>query len=207
MEHRKSSKVSIQISAGVFLMLAGMLLLIPVQWVLAVVIAAIVHESCHAIAIELLGGNVKVIHIGCRGVVMETDPLTYPREGICAFAGPIGSFALLLLVHWFPRTAICGAIHGLFNLIPLLPLDGGRVLRALIYQILSPPVARKVFRILHRCVWICVCLGCVMLFSKGGIVLLFLGILLLHRILTENPLAKKPFWRYNRRNIDNEVRL
>ena len=54
------------------------------------------------------------------------------REAICALAGPLGSFSLLLISEYFPEAAVCGLIQGAYNLIPVYPLDGGRLMRCLL---------------------------------------------------------------------------
>lgn len=201
------SGMKIQVSAGALVFLAALLLIMPLQWVGAVLLAAVVHECCHVIAIFVFGGFIDRITICGRGVVMETQPMTGIREFICALAGPLGSLLLLSFAPRLPRTAICGLIHGIYNLIPLFPMDGGRMLRSLLYSMLSPPLAQKIFLWTQRGITLLTLLGCIILTVRLGVLPLILGFLILQSHLRENPLAKKPFWRYNRSTIDKEVRL
>ncbi len=200
-------RLEFQISAGVLIFCAALVLILPLQWVGAVILAAVVHELCHATAICFLGGSIESISIGSRGIVMRTQPMSGTREIICALAGPLGSLCLLLFVRWLPRTAVCGLFHGLYNLLPLLPMDGGRVLRGIIFGLLKPPRAEKLFRWIQRGVRLLLGICCLVLLSRAGVFAVILGILLLCNIRRENPLAKIPFWRYNRCTIDKEVRL
>lgn len=200
-------KLEFQISAGALIFLAALVLLLPLQWVGAGILAVVVHELCHAAAICLLGGSIESVTIGSRGIVMETQPMSGVREIVCAFAGPLGSLCLLLFVRWLPRTAVCGLFHGLYNLIPLLPMDGGRVLRGILFGLLTPPKAEKLFRWIQRGVGFLIGICCLVLISKAGVFAVVLGILILRNASGENPLAKIPFWRYNRHTIDKEVRL
>ena len=192
-----------RVSGGAFVFLAALVLILPLQWVAAVILAAAVHEFCHGFMVCLLGGRIECITIGSRGIMMKTQPMSGVREIICALAGPLGSFALLLAVKWCPRTAICGLVHGLYNLLPLLPMDGGRILRGVLFTLLTPPLAAKIFQWSQRIVYFLIGICCLILISRAGIFAILLGILLLRN----NTLAKRAFWRYNRGNIDSEVRL
>ena len=60
---------------------------------------------------------------------MELGCLSPVRELLAAAAGPVGSLSLMLMGRFFPRLALCGLVQGLFNLLPIYPLDGGRILR------------------------------------------------------------------------------
>lgn len=199
--------LSIQISAGALIFLAILLLMLPLQWVIVVLFAALFHEICHAAAILLCGGSIDRIAVSSRGAVIETVPMSTAKDVVCALAGPVGSFLLMLFAKWMPRIAICGAIHGFYNLIPLLPLDGGRVLRGLVYTAFSPTVAQRVFLWSQRIVAFLLIIGCVMLSLRVGLVAVLLLILLFWRRWRENTLAKNAFWRYNRRSTTKGVRL
>ena len=95
-------------------------------------LAAFIHECAHYLSIRLLGGQVYGVTLGGNGALMETAPLTPCREAICVLAGPLGSLSLLLMARHFPEAAVCGLVQGAYNLIPIYPLDGGRILRCLL---------------------------------------------------------------------------
>lgn len=122
---------------------AVLVLMLPLDWLLAALGAAAFHEVCHMIAISFLGGRVMEIRVGIGGAVMETELSGKARELLCALAGPVGSFFLIFACHLFPKLAICGGIQGMFNLLPVYPLDGGRALRCGL-ELLWPEKAGKV---------------------------------------------------------------
>lgn len=109
--------------------LALTLLVLPLPWVAAAVLAAAVHELCHYLAIAALGGQVGRIAVGSGGAAMELGCLSPVRELLAAAAGPVGGLSLMLMGRFFPRLALCGLVQGLFNLLLIYPLDGGRILR------------------------------------------------------------------------------
>ena len=113
-----------------WLVLGLYLLLLPFQWVVAMIIAAAVHEMGHCVALYLLGEPVLGITVGPFGARIETFPLAPRAEMISALAGPGFGLMLCLLWKWIPIVAVFAFFQSVFNLLPLWPMDGGRVLQA-----------------------------------------------------------------------------
>lgn len=122
-------RTSVKVDSSACFLGALLLLTLPLKWVLAAVFAAGFHEFCHILVIKLLGGDILEVRIGIGGAVIETEPMCHGKELACAIAGPAGSLLLLLFCRWIPRTALCAGMQAIFNLLPLFPLDGGRILR------------------------------------------------------------------------------
>ena len=122
----------LRISPFAFITVAFCLLTVPASWIIGAAAAALCHELSHLLMIHFTGGQVVAVFIGALGARIETIPMTQGREALCAAAGPTGSFLLTFMIPFFPEAAICAAIQGLYNLIPVYPLDGGRILRAVL---------------------------------------------------------------------------
>lgn len=104
----------------------------------------LIHELAHGFVAGRLGLKVKEIELYPFGGVARIEGLLElePAQEIkVALAGPLSNFLLLVLgyychwrFHWHdPYYALfqkANLTMGLFNLLPALPLDGGRVLRA-----------------------------------------------------------------------------
>lgn len=112
------------------------------------------HELAHSIVARSHGNEVKGIMLFLLGGVAQTsdEPKTAREEFWMAVAGPVSSFALALLFYilggvgraagWpVSVVAILGYLGfinlalGVFNLLPGYPLDGGRVLRSIIWDV------------------------------------------------------------------------
>jgi len=114
-------------------------------WAFAVgiVLLILIHESGHVVVARVLGLPVTLpVMIPFLGafVSMKQQPRTVAQESIMAIGGPVlGSIAAGLCYLGYLQTptsstgqllralAYFGFLINLFNLIPLTPLDGGRV--------------------------------------------------------------------------------
>lgn len=143
----------IHADAGIYIWLAALLLFLPFDWVVSAFTAALIHEICHIVTLLMLGGKIRKVRISVSGCVMEA---TSPGDfvSLCSIlAGPAGSIALLLFCRMAPKIAVSGLFHGVYNLLPLMPLDGGRALLLILNRI-CPLYADIVFLWVGR--FICV---------------------------------------------------
>lgn len=117
----------------------------------AAVLSALCHELGHLAALGLLGVRVERVRLTAFGAEIWADTryLSYPRELLCTLAGPAVN---LLLAAGFARLpggyAAAGAslLLGVFNLLPVPALDGGRALHLLISWAWGPLAADRVCR-------------------------------------------------------------
>ena len=114
-------------------------------WAFAVgfVLLLFVHELGHLIAIRLKGMNAGApVFIPFVGAViaLKDMPMDAKTEAEIGIGGPLlgslGAYACYLLGQWtgyelLTRLAYVGFFLNLFNLLPVLPLDGGRIMSAI----------------------------------------------------------------------------
>lgn len=169
----RSSHGNIQFSVSkiLYIYLALLLLIIPLRLIFAAVVSAIIHELFHIAAIRLMKIPIYSIHIGVRGAVIETQTMNERQELLCALSGPVGGLLLLLLVRWIPVIALTAAVQSLYNLLPLYPTDGGRVLQCSA-RLLWPVIASRIVYITEV-----ITLSVIVAFSVYGSVWLRLGII------------------------------
>ena len=125
----------IYIDTGFLVMFSFLLLSLPIRLVIAWVLAVGIHELGHFIALRLLRIRVYSVRISVFGAVMVTEPVSGWREGVCAIAGPVAGFCVLLVARWVPCTAVFAFVHSVYNLLPIPPLDGGRVAKSIIHTL------------------------------------------------------------------------
>ena len=135
----KLHKTYITFPAPVCILGCICLLIIPIQWFISCFIAIMFHELCHYAALSILGIHVNSVTVRINAVIMDTETMKPWQEIICTICGPLGSFLLFISIRYFPRLALCGLIHGLYNLMPIYPLDGGRIVKCLLHIILPDP--------------------------------------------------------------------
>lgn len=119
-------------------------------------LACVVHELGHVAAARCCGGRVERLSLTVVGAELSFSyraPLTYGRDSLVALAGPGANLLLGGLFYWQGRhlPAVLSLGLGVFNLLPILPLDGGRVLYGLLAERLDPDWADRLLTAFAGC--------------------------------------------------------
>ncbi|MFD5271690.1 site-2 protease family protein [Streptomyces sp. NPDC058335] len=130
--------------------------LVALFFAVAFYASVLVHELAHTIAALRFKLPVRRIQLQFFGGVseIEKEAETPGREFVLAFVGPLLSLVLAGLFYLAMQTVDPGTVPGvllaglmvsnlivaIFNLLPGLPLDGGRMLRAVVWKITGRPM-------------------------------------------------------------------
>ena len=120
---------SVRVEGGAWIVLGIGVLILPLRFLLGVILAATFHELGHLAAMYFAGVQIEGIIIHPFGVRIQSGPMEPGTEMICALAGPLAGAMTIFAWKWFPELAASGLVQTIFNLIPIYPLDGGRVAR------------------------------------------------------------------------------
>ena len=122
----------------------------------AIVAPVIVHELGHIVTLRLCGLPIRRFGADLRGLCIEYGGIATPGEHVlAALAGPVAGLAYAFAASWFGRrggnevltlSAGVSLLLSLFNLLPVLPLDGGRVFSILVCERLGSRRGEKLSR-------------------------------------------------------------
>lgn len=177
---------ALEMTGGFLLVMAWLNYISSIRFFMQALLAAVLHEGGHYIAVRVLGGTVSKIRLSAVGAQMQQEgTLSYGKEFISTAAGP----AVNLIVA-FAAAKVAGDEGFVFaglnlalfvlNMLPFAELDGGRCLFLLVTWWLGPAHSVKVCGWLE-CALSCglVCVGGYVLVAGGNITLLPVSIWLL----------------------------
>ncbi|HEX3388627.1 MAG TPA: site-2 protease family protein [Streptosporangiaceae bacterium] len=139
---------------------SGLRYVVAAGFVVLLWVSVLVHELSHSLVARGFGLPVRRIHLYPLGGFseIEQEPPTPGRELLVSAAGPLLSLVLAALgylvlvvshLRGLPDLLIqqlvwANLLVGIFNLLPGLPLDGGRMLRAGVWKATGRPVTATI---------------------------------------------------------------
>lgn len=121
--------VIICIDPEVYLAVPFIFLAIPINVFLSWLIAAIVHELGHIVFLFLFHGKISKIRITIGGAIIYGSDLCWGKNIVCTLAGPGIGVLPVFFIEYFPIIGLFSLMLTIYNLLPIYPLDGGRILR------------------------------------------------------------------------------
>jgi len=148
--------MSIALARGLTMLPAGEAYAFGAACALVLFASVVAHEFAHALVARRFGVRTSAITLFLFGGVatLEKEPSSPKADALVALAGPalssalaVAAFALLFAVDRFvpgrfgtalgylgTYVVLANAVLAVFNVIPAYPMDGGRVLRALLWR-------------------------------------------------------------------------
>lgn len=156
--------MKIEINLKIILVFILFLIFNNISTYVIFIIFILIHEISHMIAGIIVGGKPKRISLNPFGLSLEF--YSYGKEKFLYniffyLSGPLSNLLIAFLISnlekfnfyrneiIYTNLAIC-----FFNLIPILPLDGGKILKAVLKQIIGLENSTKFVIIFSKCILI-----------------------------------------------------
>ena len=169
----------VTISLALTLAAAFIYYVVSIETAIAIALPVAVHELAHIIALRFFGLKVKSVRAELTGLCIDYCGFAEPVAHIAAaFAGPAGGFiyayAASLIARetgcaWMELSAGISLLLSVFNLLPVLPLDGGRILLGLMAMLLGTQAGERITcRISFAITSVLLAAGAVLAFNQGS---------------------------------------
>ena len=168
----KRRRFSFEVRPGAAVLLAGLYFLLPLRWCARLALTVTAHELGHVAALILCGAEVCGLRMeGCGLALRCTPPEGALRTVMAALAGPAAGAGLFFILRGLGYAA-CAELSLLFscvNLLPVLPLDGGRILLGLMTMLLGARTGERIaYRISIAITVLLLIAGTVLAFNNGS---------------------------------------
>ena len=147
----KRRRFSLDIRPGAVALLAGLYFLLPLRWCARLALAVTVHELGHVAALVLCGTEIYGLRREACGLALRCAP---PEDAVrtvaAALAGPAAGAGLFCILRGlgYPEGADLSLLYACANLLPVLPLDGGRALQAAAAALAGEHAAERLLDVL-----------------------------------------------------------
>ena len=156
----KRRRFALDIRPGAVALLAGLYFLLPLRWCVRLALAVVVHELGHVAALVLCGAEVYGLRMEACGLALRCAP---------PLAGPAAGAGLFCILRGlgYPEGADLSLLYACANLLPVLPLDGGRVLEAVVAALAGARAAERLLDVLGLVLPVALMGLGVVLFARG----------------------------------------
>ena len=161
----KRRRFSLEIRPGAVALLAGLYFLLPLRWCARLALAAAVHELGHVAALVLCGAEIYGLRMEGCGLALRCAP----PEIAAALAGPAAGAGLFCILRGlgYPEGANLSLLYACVNLLPVLPLDGGRALHAAVTALAGERAAERTLDVLGLVLPVALMVLGLALFARG----------------------------------------
>ena len=166
----KRRRFSLEVRPGAVVLLSGLYFLLPLRWCARLALTVTVHELGHVAALILCGAQVCGLRMEGCGLVLRCTPTEGAlRTVTAALAGPAAGAGLFCILRGLGYIA-CAELSLLFscvNLLPVLPLDGGRALYAALAALEGERAAERTLDVLGLVLPVALMVLGLALFARG----------------------------------------
>ena len=169
----------VTISLALTLAAAFIYYVVSIETAIAIALPVAVHELAHIIALRSFGLKVNSVRVELTGLCIDYCGFAEPlAHAAAAFAGPTGGFiyayAASLIARetgcaWMELSAGISLLLSIFNLLPVLPLDGGRILLGLMTMLLGAQAGERItYRISFAITAVLLAAGTALALNRGS---------------------------------------
>lgn len=151
----KRRRFALDIRPGAVALLAGLYFLLPLRWCVRLALAVVVHELGHVAVLVLCGAEVYGLRMEACGLALRCAPP--PVRGCFGILRGLG----------YPEGADLSLLYACANLLPVLPLDGGRALEAVVAALAGARAAERLLDVLGLVLPVALMGFGVVLFARG----------------------------------------
>lgn len=192
-------KDRIKISAGAIVLGAAIYFLLDLETTLALLVPIVIHELGHLTVMQALRLSAHAMRVTVKGLQLEYGGyVSFAGLIAAAASGPAAGIIYAFAASWLGNryandylllSAGISTVLSLFNLLPVLPLDGGRILHTFAYCAAGRQFADKLIDICGFTVSVAMfALGAVLMWKGYGAGLEIAAIWLL---LAQSGIVKK----------------
>lgn len=181
------SRHGLRVSAGAIFLAAAIYYIGDIGEISAVLLPVIVHELGHIMMLRVLGLRIGGFRAELRGFCIEYNGYTGAvGHALVALAGPLAGLSYAMAASfagarldsgWLCVSSGVSLLLSIFNLLPALPLDGGRIVSNLADAFLGNQRGAKITELISLLVGIVLlCLGIWLMLRGQGVALLIAAI-------------------------------